>query len=302
MHTHNHTHTTPLALPFKKALTIAIFFMLLELIGGWIADSLALMTDALHLFMDIGSLTLALVIVRIVALPKNQKMSYGYDRAEILGALASASSLLILCGFILYEAMLRLIHPPTVAGGLVFFIAIGGLLANLWMMRILHPVQQHDLNTKAAYLHVIGDLLGSVAVVISGLVIWLTGFSIFDPIVTILFSGFLCWNAYGILRKSISILMQATPEGFNMAEIHETLATIPGVQEVHDLHLWSISSSRVALSAHLIVLPPHNALQEAHRLIEEKFHIHYMTIQVEESAQFESRFCYDTEGAENIKR
>jgi cobalt-zinc-cadmium efflux system protein len=290
---HSHNHPTPLTIPFKKALAIALFFMLLELIGGWIADSLALMTDALHLFMDVGSLILALVIVRIVALPKNQKMSYGYDRAEILGALASASSLLILCGFILYEAILRLMHPPVVAGGLVFFIAMLGLLANLWMMRILHPVHQHDLNTRAAYLHVIGDLLGSVAVVISGLFIWLTGFSIFDPIVTLLFSAFICWNACGIIRKSIHILMQATPEGLDIAEIHHTLATIPGVQEVHDLHLWSISSTRVALSAHLIVSLPHNALQEAHCLMEEKYHIHYMTIQVEESAQFESRFCYD---------
>jgi len=283
------THTAP----FKKALAIASACMLLECIGGWIAHSLALIADALHLFMDMGSLTLAWVIICIVALPKNQKMSYGYDRAEILGALGSALALIILCGFIIYAALLRLAHPAPVAGSLVFFIALVGLLANIWMMRILHPVQHNDLNAKAAYLHVLGDLLGSIAVMLSGLLIWVTGIHLFDPLVTLLFSIFLCWHAYKIIRKSVVILMQAAPEGFDIAAIHQTLASIAGVQEVHDLHVWSVSSTRVALSAHLIVLPSHNALQEAHRLLEEKYQIHYMTIQVEAQAQFESRFCYD---------
>ncbi len=297
MHNHSHhEHNTPTpAASFKKALAIASFFMLMELVGGLIANSLALITDALHLFMDIGSLALALLIMRIVALPKNQKMSYGYYRAEILGALASALALLILCGFIIYEAICRVFHPSPVAGELVFIIAMLGLLANLWMMRILHPVQHNDLNAKAAYLHVLGDLLGSVGVVLSGLLIWLTGWNIFDPLITLLFSVILCWSAGKIIRKTVRILMQATPEGFNSVEIGETLAKIAGVKEVHDLHLWAISSHRVALSAHLIVESPHNALQEAHRLIEDKYHIHYMTIQIEEAAGFESRFCYDTE-------
>jgi len=297
-HDHHHHHdagsaSTP-SVPFKKALIIACFFMVMELVGGLIANSLALITDALHMFTDVGSLALALVIVRIIALPKSQKMSYGYYRAEILGALASALALLILCGFIIYEAVLRLIHPIPVTGEIVFVIAVLGLLANIWMMRILHPIQHDDLNAKAAYLHVLGDLLGSVGVVVSGLLIWFTGWNIFDPIITLVFSVILCWSTTKIIRKSVGILMQATPEGFNAMEIEQALAAIPGVKEVHDLHLWSISSKRVALSAHLIVVPPHNVLQEAHRLIEDKYHIQYMTIQVEEAAKFESRFCYDT--------
>jgi cobalt-zinc-cadmium efflux system protein len=298
MHTHHHhseENTPTSAAPFKKALIIASFFMVMELVGGLIANSLALVTDALHLFTDIGSLALALLIVRIIALPKNQKMSYGYYRAEILGALASALVLLVLCGFITYEGILRVMHPSHVAGEMVFVIAILGLLANIWMMRILHPVQHNDLNAKAAYLHVLGDLLGSVGVVLSGLLIWITGWNIFDPLITLLFSIILCWSASKIIRKSVRILMQATPEGFDSVEIGKALAAIPGVKEVHDLHVWSISSQRVALSAHLIVEPPHDALQEAHRVIEDKYHIHYMTIQIEEVAKFESRFCYDTD-------
>lgn len=297
MHTHHHhadTHSTTSGTPFKKALLIASFFMLMELIGGLVANSLALITDALHMFTDVGSLALALLIVRIVALPKNQEMSYGYHRAEILGALASALALLVLCGFIIYEAITRLIHPLPVAGPIVFVVATLGLLANIWMMRILHPIQHNDLNAKAAYLHVLGDLLGSVGVVLSGLLIWLTHWNIFDPLITLLFSAILCWGTAKIIRKSVRVLMQAAPEGFNPTEIEQALAAIPGVKEVHDLHLWSISSQRVALSAHLIVGLTDNVLQEAHRLIEDKYHIHYMTIQVEEVDKFESRFCYDT--------
>lgn len=293
MHQHtDHKKTSPI--PFKKALWIAFVFMVIEITGGLIANSLALITDALHMLTDVGSLGLALIIVRIVALPKNQKMSYGYHRAEILGALASAVSLLVLCGFLIYESILRFIHPQVVTGDIVFVVAMFGLLANIWMMRILHPIQHDDLNAKAAYLHVLGDLLGSIAVVISGALIWLTNWNIFDPIVTLLVSAMICWNTMHVIRKSIHVLMQATPEGFNTVEIEQTLAAISGVKEIHDLHLWSVSSKRVALSAHLIVeSSTTNVLQEAHRLIENKYHIHYMTIQVEELEKFESRFCYD---------
>jgi len=293
MHTHDlQTPTTP----FKKALAIAFLFMAIELAGGLIANSLALITDALHMLTDVGALVLALIIVRITALPKNQKMSYGYYRAEILGALASALVLFILCVFLIYTASLRLFTPEAVTGELVFVIALFGLGANFWMMRILHPIQENNLNAKAAYLHVLGDLLGSIAVIISGLFIWLTGWNTIDPIITILFSAFICWSTTKIIRQSVRVLMQAAPEGFNPIDIGATLAAIPGVCEIHDLHLWSISSNRIALSAHLIVTSSaNNVLQQAHKLIEEKYHIHYMTIQIEEGDQFESRFCYDAE-------
>lgn len=282
--------------PFKKAMWIALIFMMAEIIGGWVANSLALITDALHMLTDVGSLMLALVIVRIVALPKNQKMSYGYHRAEILGALTSALFLLVLCGFLIYEAIFRLIRPETVGGGIVFIVATLGLLANIWMMRILHPIQKEDLNAKAAYLHVLGDLLGSVGVVLSGILIWLTGWNIFDPIITLLFTAIICFTTVRIVRRTVGVLMQATPEGYDSVEIEKTLASISSVKEVHDLHLWSVSSKRIALSAHLVAeaSDSKNVLQEAHRLIESKYHIHYMTIQVEEVENFESRFCYDT--------
>ncbi|MFI4955135.1 MAG: cation diffusion facilitator family transporter, partial [Gammaproteobacteria bacterium] len=279
----------------KKAIGIAFLFMVIEVIGGWLANSLALITDALHLSTDVGSLLLALAVLSIMARPKNHKMSYGFQRAEILGALASSVFLLVLCGFLIYESILRFFNPPTVVGEIVFVIALLGLLANMWMMRILHPIQHDDLNAKAAYLHVLGDLLASIAVVISGLLIWVTGFSIFDPIITLLVSLLLCWSAIKIIRQSTHILMEATPEGINPAEIETSLATLPGLVEVHDLHVWTVSSKQVALSVHLVVSSSVNILKEAHRLIAEKYNIRYMTIQVEEVDKFESKYCYDVD-------
>ena len=147
-----------------RALWIAAFFMLIEVISGIIANSLALISDAAHLFTDVGALGLGLIVVKIAHLPRTPKMSYGYQRAEILGALGSSLALWALCGVLIYEAITRLIHPQPVAGPIVFVVAVIGLIANIVMIRILHPSQGHRLNMRAAYLHVLGDLLGSVGV------------------------------------------------------------------------------------------------------------------------------------------
>lgn len=291
---HNHIHNNSSTVQFKKALVIGLLFMLVEVVGGVVANSLALITDALHLSTDVGSLALALLVMRIVALPKNQRMSYGYQRAEILGALASSLFLLVLCVFLLYEAIIRFLQPAIVDGKIIFIIAMIGFVANVWMIGILHPVQHEDLNAKAAYLHVWGDLLASIGVVISGLIIWQTGWDIVDPLITFIISVMLGYSSIKIIRKSVNILMQASPDTVLQAEIEKTLKAIDGVKELHDLHLWAVSSKQMALSAHIVATAPQAALREAHRLIEEKFSIHYMTLQVEEPNAFESRFCYDT--------
>lgn len=159
----------------NAALVIAFIFMIVEVIGGIFANSLALISDALHMFTDVGALVLSLIVLKIAHLPSTPKMSYGYHRAEILGALASALSLWALCGVLIYEAILRLISPPEVKGPIVLIIATIGLAANLMMMRSLHSHKEDNLNIRAAYLHIIGDLLGSVGVIIAGAIIWLTG-------------------------------------------------------------------------------------------------------------------------------
>ncbi|MBS0604531.1 MAG: cation transporter [Verrucomicrobia bacterium] len=289
-HGHGH-HVHGKAL--NTALIIAFVFMIVEVIGGIVANSLALISDALHMFTDVGALGLSLVVLKIAHLPSTPKMSYGYHRAEILGALASALSLWALCGVLIYEAILRLIAPPEVKGPIVFVIATFGLLANLMMMRTLHSHQDENLNIRAAYLHVIGDLLGSVGVILGGAILWITGWNPIDPIISILFSLGILYGSGKIIKQTVSVLMESTPEGIDPVAISNDLASIPGVREVHDLHIWAVSAKKVALSAHLIADDTQAALREAHRRIEQNYKISHMTIQVEDPAHFEPRYCYD---------
>ncbi len=275
------------------ALVIAFIFMLVEVVGGIIANSLALISDALHLFTDVGAFVLSIVVLKIAHRPSTPKMSYGFHRAEVLGALASALSLWALCGILIYEAIGRLISPPEVEGPIVFVIATLGLFANLLMMRTLHGSQKENINVRAAYLHVIGDLLGSVGVIISGIILWLTQWNPIDPIVTILFSLGILYGSFNIIRQSVAILMESTPPGIDPVAIQKDLYATPGVTEVHDLHIWCVSAKKTALSAHLVAKDTHAALNHAHKLIEKKHGISHMTIQVEDPAHFKAHYCYD---------
>lgn len=290
-HDHSHHHVQGKAL--NVALFIAILFMVVEVIGGIAANSLALISDALHMFTDAGALALSLIVLKITHLPSTQKMSYGYHRAEILGSLASALSLWALCGVLIYEAILRLIAPPEVKGPIVFIIASIGLLANLLMLRTLHSHSKESLNIKTAYLHVVGDLLGSIGVILAGVILWITRWNPIDPIISILFALGVVYGSGKIIRQTVSVLMESTPEGYDPIAIEKDLLSIPGVKEVHDLHIWAVSTKKVAISAHLIANKPHAALNEAHRVIEEKHKITHMTIQVEDPAHFEPKYCYD---------
>jgi cobalt-zinc-cadmium efflux system protein len=289
-----HTHGAPKhSKALYTAMTLAFIFMIIEVIGGWVANSLALISDALHMFTDVGALTLSLIVLRIAHWPRTPEMSYGYQRAEVLGALASALSLWALCGVLVYEAILRLFTPQSVQGPIVFVIASIGLLANLMMMRVLHSGQGENINVRAAYLHVLGDLLGSVGVILSGAILWWTGWNPIDPIITIVFSLGIVYGSGKIISESVSILMESTPSGFDPIAIEKDLLLIPGVKEVHDLHIWAVSHRKVSLSAHLIAENTHGALSEAHTLLQNKYKIRHMTIQVEDPEHFESQFCYD---------
>ncbi len=220
-------------------------------------------------------------------------MTYGYHRAEILGALASSLSLWGLSLMLIYQSAHRLAYPETVEGPVVFVIACVGLLANLWMMRLLHKHHTHNLNMRAAYLHVVGDLLGSVGVIIGGALLWYTGWNPIDPIITILFTLSILYSSGKVIRQTIRILMESAPEGIDAHAIQKDLEAIPGVKEVHDLHIWSVATNNLALSAHLVTDSPQKALKEAHLVIEKKYKISHMTIQVEDPAHFESQYCYD---------
>lgn len=282
------------------SIAIAAVFMLVEVISGWVANSLALISDALHLFADVGALTLSLVVLKIAHLPRTAQMSYGYHRAEILGALASALSLWALSGVLVYEAIQRLVSPEPVQGPIVFVVASIGLLANLMMMRVLHPVQGKNINMRAAYLHVLGDLLGSAGVIIGGALLWWTNWYPIDPIITLLFSLGIVYGSGKIIRESIVILMEAAPPGIDLVQIEKDLLSIPGMKEVHDLHVWAVSTKKIALSVHLVAKDGHKLLGLAHKLIESNHGIHHMTIQIEDLDHFEPKYCYDCDSIEKL--
>ena len=277
----------------KAAIIIALIFMGLEVVFGIIANSLALLSDAMHMFADVGALSLSFVILKIAQRPRTATMTFGFNRAEILGALGSSLSLWGLSGVLIYEAITRLITPEPVHGAIVFIIASIGLLANLLMMRILHHEKTRNINIKAAYLHVIGDLLGSIAVILSGLILWITDWYPIDPIITILFSMIILYHSGKIIKQTIAVLMESVPLGLDSEKIKQDLTAISCIKEVHDLHIWSVTLNQNALSAHLVSDDAEAALKEAHLLLEKNYDLHHMTLQVESTTTFETRFCLD---------
>jgi len=257
------------------------------------ARSLALMSDALHLFADIGALGLGWIIAHFLQKPPTLKFSYGYKRIEAVGALASVFILWAFCLVLIYNAIFRFTHPEVVRGGIVFIIALVGLIANFSMMKILHPTHQDNLNMRAAYLHLLGDLIGSVGVLLSGALILLTGWNLIDPIISILFALGILYTSVKIVGHAMSVLMESTPPGIDTITVHESLKNLPGVEEVHDLHIWSLSSTHHALSVHLVAKESPAILNAVHKLIEQRFGIRHMTIQIENHDHFEPKYCYD---------
>lgn len=293
-HEHHHSDLGKEKKAFYIALFIAFFFMIVEIIGSMFANSLALISDALHLFTDVGALFLGLIVIAIQRRPFSVKKSYGYQRAEVLGALASGVTLWVLMILLVYEGVLRLFHPPEVKGPIVFVIAAIGLIANFSMMKILHPGHDGSLNLKAAYMHLISDLLGSIGVILSGIIIWATDFYPIDPIITFLLAILIFRSSGQMMLQALDILMESTPPGVDPLQIEKDLKAIPGVMEVHDLHVWSLSSKKKALSVHLVVKgSSSHVLREAHHIITKEHGIPHITIQIEDPEHFEKKYCYD---------
>ncbi len=265
----------------KIALFIAIIFMLLEFLFGYLANSLALISDALHMFTDVGAFLLSIIAMKIGLRPKNAKMTFGYRRAEILGALASSITLWILCIIIVYEAITRMFHPEEVKGLMVFIVATIGLLANIAMMKVLHAHHKENLNVKAAFLHVIGDLLGSIGVIASGIIIMWTGYDIVDPIISILFAATILFTSAKIIKQTTTILMEGAPEEINPEEVEKEFLNLPGVRAVFDLHIWTVAQGQNSLSCHLRADEISPTLKRAHSMLKEKYNIHHATLEVD---------------------
>ena len=256
-------------------------FALVEAAGGWFAGSLALLSDAGHMFTDAAALGLALFAQWIAQRPPSHRASYGYARAEVLAAFINALALLALVVFIAIEAVRRLLVPQPVAGGVVLAIAFIGLLANLGAAWILARAGS-SLNARSALLHVLSDMLGSAAAIVAGAVILFTGWTPIDPILSLAVSLLILRSTWRLLAQSTGVLMEGVPAHLSYDEIGRALAGVRGVVAIHDLHVWHMTSDRAALSAHLLIQEATEwpqILAAAQRLLAERFGIDHVTLQ-----------------------
>ncbi|WP_371425731.1 cation diffusion facilitator family transporter [Tardiphaga sp.] len=276
-------HATRLA----WALGLTATYMLAEVVGGLITGSLALLADAAHMLTDVGGLALALVAIRFAAKEATPQRTYGYLRMEVLSALANAVVLLLLTVYILYEAYRRFLAPPEVLGGPMLIVATGGLIVNLISMRLLMGGSSESLNVRGAYLEVLGDMLGSIGVIVAALLMIWKGWVLADPIIGAGIGLFIVPRTLGLLRQVTHILMEGTPANVDVGTLEAKLKLIAGVVAVHDLHVWTVTSGFDAMSCHLVVedlSKGREALQEARRLMKDDFKIDHVTIQVDDEA------------------
>lgn len=268
----------------KWALALTASFLVIEVIGSFMTGSLALLSDAAHMFTDTAALAIALVAIRIGQRPADVKRTYGYRRFEILAAAFNAVLLFLVALYIVYEAYQRLQQPPELQAGGMFVIALAGLAVNLISMRLLARSSKSSLNVKGAYLEVWSDMLGSLGVLIGAVLIgWLKWVWI-DALIAVLIGLWVLPRTWTLLKESLNILLEGVPDNINPAVITQAMEATPGVVEIHDLHVWAITSNKVMLTSHLLLEPNANAeqvLKSIHLLLEEKFHIYHSTLQCE---------------------
>jgi cobalt-zinc-cadmium efflux system protein len=287
VHAHDHDHRAlPDADQGRLGLVLALLaaFMAVEVVAGILASSLALLSDAAHMLTDTAAIALALVALRLSARPARGGFTFGLRRAEILSAQFNGATLLVLGLLIVYEGIRRLIDPPEVEGGVVLAVALAGVAVNLVATWTLAGADRRSLNIEGAFQHVATDLAAFVGTAIAGATILLTGFREADGIAALLVAAIMLRSAYGLLRASGRVFMEASPEGIDPGQIGLAMAAEPGVIEVHDLHVWEVTSGFPALSAHVTVgrrANCHRARRELEHMIHERFGIDHTTLQVD---------------------
>jgi cobalt-zinc-cadmium efflux system protein len=293
-HGHGGLRQGPMRDGERRALTVTlaliVAFMVVEVVVAVIASSLALLSDAAHMLTDAAALGLSLAAARLAARPAGGSMTYGLGRAEILSAQANGVTLLVLSLLIVYDAIVRLVSPPHVHGGPVLGVALAGVVVNLVAARIMaggSSPAERSLNVEGSYRHILTDLYGFLATAVAAIVILATGFSRADPIASLVIAALMLHASYGLLRESGRVFMEAAPAGLDPAEIGRTLASQPGVVEVHDLHVWEVTTGFPALSAHVVVRAGDDCHELRHvlqLLLAERFDLNHTTLQVDHEA------------------
>ena len=288
-HGHGHSHhyhhdasTNERTLWLALALTGG--FTLVEFIAGWLTGSLALISDAAHMFTDSAALGVSLAATRFGRMPADSKRTFGYQRFEILAAAFNAALLFLVAIYIFVEAWHRLVEPEPIKANAMLAVAVIGFMVNLVAARLLHSGSASNLNLKSAYLEVVADLVGSAGVIAGALVIRFTGYTWVDPLVAVAIALWVVPRTWVLFRASVNILLEGVPEGLDMDEVRASILAAPGVCGVHDLHVWAVASNEASLSAHVVVenaSDSERALAEVAHLLEDRFQIRHSTIQVE---------------------
>lgn len=239
----------------KIVFSITLVYFIVEVIVGFMSNSLALLSDAAHMLTDVAGQALALFAIWMASKPRNTKKTYGYLRTEIFSALINAIVLIFISGYILYEAWQRFQDPPKVAGFSMLIVASIGLIINLISMKVLKSGSEESINIKGAFLEVVADMLSSIAVIIAGIIILSTGWLLIDPIISALIGLFILPRTFGLLKESVDILLEGVPKDVNYDAVEKYISKNPGVDSIHDLHIWSLTSGVNALSGHIIMKP-----------------------------------------------
>jgi len=268
----------------KLALALTFIYMIAEAVGGWLTNSLALLADAGHMLTDVAALTLTLGAIWFASRPATSRKTYGYYRLEILAAFVNGIALVLLSIWIIYEALERWQSPPEVKALQLILIAAGGLLVNIIAACLLHSDHKHDLNMRGAFLHVIGDLLGSVAAIAAGILILAFGWLWADALGSVLISVIIIFGAWRLILESVNVLLEGTPSHINLDAVETAILETDGVGGVHDLHVWTISSGMEALSAHIShddSIVHSELLVSIRQKLHDRFGIDHLTIQME---------------------
>jgi cobalt-zinc-cadmium efflux system protein len=283
-HGHSHAPADASAGRLRIALALLVGLMAVEVVAGILAHSLALLSDAAHMLTDAGALALALVAIRLAARPAGGALTYGLKRTEILSAQFNGATLLVLGLLIVFEGVRRLVEPPPVAGLVVLVVALVGVAVNLAATVVLHGADRRSLNVEGAFQHVLTDLVAFIATAVAGLVILLTGWDRADGVASLFVAAVMLRAAWSLLRDSGRIFLEAAPRDIDVGAVGAAMVAVPGVMEVHDLHVWEVTSGFPALSAHVLVGVQddcHDARLALERVLHDEFGLHHTTLQVD---------------------
>lgn len=290
-HAHAHGHSQGGEGSSRTRLTwtlgLIIAYMVAEAVGGWLTGSLALLADAGHMLSDAAALGLSMFAMSMARRPRTLKRTYGYHRLEILAALVNGATLVAISILVMVEAVHRFGRPEAVDARGMMGIAAGGLLVNLVALAILHQGRDENLNMRGVWLHVLTDALGTVQAIVAGALIWGFGWQWADPVASVLISLLVVYSAWSLLKEATGVLMESAPAHIDVEEVHQVLAGVSGVLQVHDLHVWTITSGMESLSAHVVV-EDHRfdcaVLGDIRSTLHERFGIHHITVQMETEA------------------